>query len=205
MLDLGVARIDVSSQDRFHLRASRERRPALEALFRSRGMAPAGAGEGGPVYDFWGATEDRWIGPLWPRGRARTNGLSRAGPEHRYCALWSGARGFLDYRAPGSEVNIQLADVYPCCPGTLRPLGSLLEEPLIAILDRCAAQPVFRALNEGRPEAMGGSLGISEEHGARRTRELGNHCLWCDEFFRLHAPELLRGPAQDEEPLPMLG
>ena len=24
----------------------------------------------------------------------------------------------------GSEVNIQLADVYPCCPMTVRPLGS---------------------------------------------------------------------------------
>ena len=51
--------------------------------------------------------------------------------------------------------------------------------------------PVFRALNEGRPEAMGEYLGISEETGFQRTRELGNHCLWCDEFFAVHAPELL--------------
>jgi hypothetical protein len=74
---------------------------------------------------------------------------------------------------------------------TCRPIGSLLEETLIEILDRCGRHPVFQALNEGRPEAMGEYLGISEEEGYRRSRELGNHCLWCDEFFALHAPELL--------------
>jgi hypothetical protein len=38
---------------------------------------------------------------------------------------------------------------------------------------------------------MGEYLGISEAEGTRRTQELGNHCLWCDEFFTKHAPELL--------------
>jgi hypothetical protein len=74
---------------------------------------------------------------------------------------------------------------------TCRPIGNLAAEPLIDILDRCARHPVYRALNEGRPEKMGEYLGISEEEGRRRTRALGNHCLWCDEFFTLHAPELL--------------
>jgi hypothetical protein len=91
----------------------------------------------------------------------------------------------------GCEVNVQLADVYPCCPMTCRPLGTLLGGPLIAMLDRCARHPVFRALNEGRPEKMGESLGINEEYGIRRTRELGNHFLWCDEFFTAYAGDLL--------------
>jgi len=59
------------------------------------------------------------------------------------------------------------------------------------VLDRCAEHPVYRALNEGRPEAMGETYGISEDEGFRRSRELGNHCLWCDEFFTKHAADLL--------------
>jgi hypothetical protein len=84
---------------------------------------------------------------------------------------------------------------------TCRPLGCLLEEPLFSILDRCAQHPVFQALNEGRPEAIGGALGISEAEGRRRSRELGNHCLWCDEFFTRHAPELLHHGARTERGL----
>jgi hypothetical protein len=194
-----VRRIDVSSMDSFHPKSTVHRRDYLEGLFRSRGLVEAStidrgtqAAEPPPLlYAFWGATADAWIGPLWPRGRARQLNLSMAGPEHRFCADWSGAKGFLNYRDPGCEVNVQLADVYPCCPMTCRPLGSLLREPLLAMLDRCAQHPVFRALNEGRPEAMGESLGISEAEGFRRSRELGNHCLWCDEFFSRHAPDLL--------------
>lgn len=200
LLAVHVARLDVSSMDHYHPHSTLRRRDGLEELFRSRGMVEAGtiaatagtdSGRGTPVvYAFWGATEDLWIGPLWPRGRARKYGLSKAGPDTDFCGQWSGAKGFLDYRAPGSEVNVQLADVYPCCPMTCRPIGSLLSEPLLAILDRCARHPVYRALNRGRPEAMGESLGISEAEGIRRTRELGNHCLWCDEFFSQHAPDL---------------
>ena len=122
--------------------------------------------------------------------------------------MWSGAKHFLDYRASGCEINVQLSDVYPCCPMTCRPLGSLLCEPLTDMLDRCADHPVYQALNEGRPERMGESLGLSEEYGTRRSSELGNHCLWCDEFFTRHAPEMLwaggvteRGSADLELPL----
>lgn len=196
-----VCRIDVSSMDHFHPKSTLRRHDYLQRLFASRGMVEAStiasgtgqddSGERPLVYAFWGATEDRWIGPLWPRGRARRHNLSKAGPEHRFCADWSGAKNFLNYRGEGCEVNVQLADVYPCCPMTCRPIGSLLDEPLLAMLDRCAEHPVYGALNEGRPEAMGEYLGISEEQGFRRSRELGNHCLWCDEFFTRHAPELL--------------
>jgi hypothetical protein len=84
---------------------------------------------------------------------------------------------------------------------TCRPVGSLLHESLLGILDRLARSPVFQALNEGRPEAMGESLGISEEHGWQRSEELGNHCLWCDEFFTVHAPDLLHAGGMTERTL----
>ncbi len=196
-----VRRIDVSSMDTFHPQSTLHRRDHLEHMFVARGMVEAStlaatagrdSGPGAPiVYAFWGATEDQWIGPLWPRGRARRYNLSKAGPETNFCGNWSGAKGFLDYRGNSCEVNVQLADVYPCCPMTCRPIGNLLTEPLVAILDRCAQHPVYRALNEGRPEKMGEYLGISEADGVRRSQELGNHCLWCDEFFTKHAPDLL--------------
>ena len=198
LLSLHVCRIDVSSMDRYHPKTTLDRREYLTRLLESRGMVEASslartAGAEGRTlaYAFWGATEDLWIGPLWPRGRARRLGLSKARPEDDFCARWSGAKNFLEYRGEGCEVSVQLADVYPCCPMTCRPIGDLLAEPLIAMLDRCARHPVYRALNEGRPEKMGEYLGIGEDVGVRRTSELGNHCLWCDEFFTKHAPELL--------------
>ena len=60
---------------------------------------------------------------------------------------------------------------------------------------------MYRALNEGRPERMGEYLGISEAMGIRRSHDLGNHCLWCDEFFTKHAPELLYHGAVTERGL----
>jgi len=199
LLAAHVRRLDVSSMDTYHPKITLRRRDFLTRLLESRGMveastiaATAGTDSGGfqpAVYAFWGATQDLWIGPLWPRGRARANQLSTARPDTNFCGNWSGAKGFLDYHGQGCEVNVQLADVYPCCPMTCRPIGSLLAEPLIAILDRCAQHPLYRALNEGRPEKMGEYLGISEEEGIRRTRELGNHCLWCDEFFAKYAAD----------------
>jgi hypothetical protein len=210
LLAAHVRRIDVSSMDEYHPAATVKRRDYLHDLFASRGMVEAGSIDRSPanigappplLYAFWGASPGTWIGPLWPRGRARQFNLSQAGPEHRFCSDWSGAKGFLNYREPGCEVNVQLADVYPCCPLTCRPIGSLFEEPLLAILNRCAGHPVYRALNEGRPEAMGEYLGISEEEGFRRSAELGNHCLWCDEFFTRHAPDLLHSGGMTERGL----
>jgi hypothetical protein len=200
LLDHRVRRIDVSSMDGFHPKSTLQRKPHLQKLFENRGMVSAqpdtGKGDTPPndnalIYAFWGATEDQWIGPLWPRGRAAQHGLSKAKPDNDFCGNWSGAKGFLNHRDKGSEINIQLSDVYPCCPMTCRPIGNLLDETVIDILDRCARNPVYQALNEGRPEAMGQSIGISEDEGKQRSRELGNHCLWCDEFFTKHAPELL--------------
>ena len=202
MLEHGVTRIDIASQDKFHLPQSRRNADKLRDLFASRGVAQAP--EGGlsdrpvgarpPLFNMWGANPDTWIGALWPRGRAYVNNLSKATPADNFCGNWSGAINFLNYDAAagaGCEISLQLAEVYPCCPMTCRPIGNLLEENLLDVLDRCREHPVYRALNEGRPEKMGEFMGIPEAHGVERTAALGNHCLWCDEFFTKHAPHLL--------------
>jgi hypothetical protein len=200
LIDAHVNHISVASQDNYHKPISRQRRDLVRDLLvdhgfkdePSSGWAPADRRR--KTCNFWGATEDQWIGPLWPRGRAMRYGLSRATASDKFCSLWSGGRRFLDYDAPrghGNEVSIQLSDLYPFCQMTCRPLGDLREQHLIDILDRCRENPVFQAINAGEPERMGESLGISAAHGESRTRELGNHCLWCDEFFETHATHLL--------------
>jgi len=198
LLDHHVNRIDISSQDKYHKRHSRDRAAYLKELLESRGFRAIEFDGESPYpmdrqlwYSMWGSTEDLWIGPLWPRGRARQRGLDKATPEHRFCEHPSGAKNFLNYQTLDCSINVQLSDVYPCCPMTCRPLGDLLEEPLIGMLQRCGAHPVYRALNEGCPEKMGEYLGLDEAYGRQRTRSLGNHCLWCDEFFTKHAPDLL--------------
>lgn len=203
LLDHHVSRVSVASQDDFHLPRSRERRAYLEAMFVAHGLEGTSWPEyrppevRKPSYSFWGATPDMWIGKLWPRGRARHYGLSKAGPEDNFCGNWSGAKDFLNYHDKSCQVSLQLGDVYPCCPMTCRPIGSVLEENLIDMLDRCARHPVYRALNEGRPEKMGEYLGLTEAYGRERSAALGNHCLWCDEFFTKHASDLLhQGPSR---------
>ena len=133
LLDAGVMHISVSSMDNFHPKSTLLRRPYLESLFRSRGLisidqVPEGQSHGRGEYrdySFWGATPEMWIGKIWPRGRALDTRTTRAGPEDNFCARWSGALNFLEPEGEGSEVNIQLAAVYPCCPMTVRPIGDL--------------------------------------------------------------------------------
>lgn len=197
LLEAHVSHISVSSMDDFHPKSTLRRKPYLEALFRSRGMidageVPAGVQHGtGPYRDFsfWGATPDMWIGKIWPRGRALETRASKAGPQDDFCHRWSGALGFLESEGEGSEVNIQLAAVYPCCPMTVRPIGDLRWQTMESVLDACRENPVYMALNRGRPEEMGVHLGISVEQALKRTEELGNCCLWCDEFFIRHYPQ----------------
>lgn len=187
LLAAHVRHIGVSSMDDFHPKSTLRRRDYLEDLFRSRGMREQGSGAERD-YAFWGATPEMWIGKIWPRGRALQTRVTKAGPEDDFCNRWSGALNFLEAEGEGSEVNIQLSAVYPCCPMTVRPIGDLRVEPLESILDRCRENPVYAALNRGRPEEMGVTLGISIEQALERTRELGNCCLWCDEFFLKYAP-----------------
>ena len=98
----------------------------------------------GPTYLFFGAQPELWIGELWPRGRAWTNGLVEADYDTNFCARWSGAKSFLDYGHVGSEVAIEPdGSVYPCCLKTHAPLGSLAEERLIDILDDLRGEPAI--------------------------------------------------------------
>ena len=76
--------------------------------------------------------------------------------------------------------------INPCCPGTKEPLGDARTESVASVLARVADNPVFQQLDKGNPYAMGESVGVSEEHARQRCGELGNVCLWCDEFFEKH-------------------
>lgn len=195
ILARGVSRIDVASIDRFH-RQQGERKAELEALFRSRGMLDEATGplitredylqRGMLSFGFWGATEDMWLGGNWARGRALETGVYKKDGDHNFCAILSGAKGFLGGTELPQEISIQLWKINPCCPGTRRPLGDARVEKVAEVLRRHADSPVFQALNQGDPYAMGESLGIAAEYGRERARELGSVCLWCDEFFGRH-------------------
>ena len=78
LLAAHVTRVDVSSMDEFHPRATLKNRDSLQELFVSRDMVEASTidrndgamGKTPPrLFAFWGANPDTWIGPLWPRGR----------------------------------------------------------------------------------------------------------------------------------------
>jgi hypothetical protein len=203
LLDRGVWMISVAGVDDFHVGMEGPERQArftarLTAMFEAAGMRPSGGQapvrawheEEGPVFSFFGATAEMWIGKLWPRGRAWQNGLSTAGLEDNFCARWSGGLNFLRHGEAGSEVSIEPdGAVYPCCIKTKLPIGSLLEESLIAILDGLAGDPVYQAIDAGAPQRMGLSLGWSEETFVARSHTLtpqgrpyANLCVGCDRF-----------------------
>lgn len=198
LVEAGVDRLDIVSMDRFHKQGG-SHRGRLEALFQEAGWSAASTLAQGelwrrdqPVFAFWGANEEIWLKGNWARGRALETGNALLDPGHNFCALWSGARGFLDAGSPLQEVHVQLTRLYPCCPTTFRSLGDVREHPVETLLDRVRGHPVWEALNRGEP----GELGEDRDRAARRTRELGDVCLWCDEFFR----ELYQGPGGAERP-----
>jgi hypothetical protein len=202
LLSRGVTRIDVASIDRFHKHKG-ERQAALTRLFESRGMsgdAPEPLIAKGSFlkaetlsYGFWGANEDMWLGGNWARGEAMRTGVWLKDGSHNFCAILSGARGFLGDTDLPQELSIQLYKINPCCPGTLFALGDARRERISAVLDRVASSPVFRKLNEGDAYGMGESVGVSAAEGLERAVALRNVCLWCDEFMERHLdPESLR-------------
>ncbi|SDR32393.1 Radical SAM superfamily enzyme, MoaA/NifB/PqqE/SkfB family [Rhizobiales bacterium GAS113] len=202
LLSRGVWMISIAGMDDFHVGMEGERREPLRAQlvswFEAAGMTASGfkAGmrrwheEEGPVYSFFGATPDAWIGKLWPRGRAWMNGLSTATLEDNFCNRWSGGLNFLNHRYSGSEVAIEpTGDVYPCCLKTKHPLGNLTEERLTDILDSLADQPAFQAINLGQPERMGLTHGWSVDRFLQRCETRTPHgetyrnlCIGCDAF-----------------------
>ncbi len=191
----GVTRIDIASMDRFHKHQG-ERRAQLEELFHSRGMSGDNTKpliekdtylkHESVSYGFWGANEEMWLGGNWARGRAIPNKIWLRNPEHNFCAILSGARGFLGGTELPQELSIQLWKINPCCPGTRYPMGDARTERVSEVLARASKSPFFRTLNQGSPWTLGEGIGITEAQASERTRELGNICLWCDEFFEKH-------------------
>jgi hypothetical protein len=203
LLARGVWMISVASVDDFHVGlegAARQRAfmDRLAAMFEAHGMRRSGSApttrnwheEAGPLYGFFGATPDSWIGKLWPRGRAWSNGLSTATPADNFCNRWSGGLNFLKHRYDGSEVSIEPdGSVYPCCVKTRLAVGSLLEDDLVDILDSLAGIPAYDAIDEGRPERMGIAYGWSEERFVAQSATVTpagaayrNLCIGCDRF-----------------------
>ena len=213
--------ISVASVDDYHVglegeakqrafveRAARGCSSATEWAIRARRCTHrSGSTKTGPVFGFFGAQPGSWIGKLWPRGRAWQNGLSTATLADNFCNRWSGGLGFLEHRFEGSEVSIEPdGNVYPCCIKTRLPIGNLVDEPLIAILDSLRGDPVYEAINAGHPERMGEAHGWDEARfvAASRTetpqgRPYQNLCIGCDRFHEeVLAPRIAAARARRE-------
>src|SRR5437764_4568898 len=203
LLARGVWMISVAGVDDFAVGRQgedRQRRSVdeLTRLFEQRGMrrsdSPAPARdaheEPGPLYSFFGATPDSWIGKLWPRGRAWKNDLSKATMADNFCNRWSGGLNFLRHEYNGSEVSVEPdGSVYPCCIKTKHAIGNLLEDSLINILDSLAGVPAYQAISSGHTDRMGLSSGWGEAAVIAKSRTLTpggqiyrNLCIGCDRF-----------------------
>lgn len=195
LIEKGVSRFDIASIDRYHKHAG-NRLIELAELFASRGV---NGDDRDPLIEketylvrehplswgYWGATEDMWLGGNWARGRAMEKNIWKRDPGHNFCKILSGGIGFLSGgEGIPQEISIQLWRINPCCPGTYKAMGDARREKIADVLARVAESPVFQRINEGDPIRMGESVGVSAELAAARTEDLGNICLWCDEFFR---------------------
>ncbi len=200
LLSRQVWMISVSSIDDFHVHPdglnANQDSERLTQIFESAGMRRSGLqaasrkwkDEEGPVFSFFGATPDAWIGKLWPSGRAWTNGLSTALYKDNFCNAWSGGLNFLNVGYSGSEIAIDPdGNLYPCCRKTRLPYGNLCEEPLLDILGSLAGIPEFEAITCGHPERMGLAHGVAVADFialSRITDPKGrcyaNPCIGCD-------------------------
>jgi len=199
LIELGVDHFSIASIDRYHKKQG-ERKEVLAEIFESHGVQLK---DGQPelsrkkrmkmlpynlTYGFFGATEDMWLGGNWARGRAMEYDIWKKDGDHNFCAIHSGAIGFMGHESDDvtQELSIQLWKVNPCCPGTVTPMGDARKEKIVDIVKRMSKHEIMKKLNHGNIYAVGESIGISEEYGRQRSKELGNVCLWCDEFFTKH-------------------
>ena len=213
LLAHGMWQISITGMDDFHVGHEGRKRVSLierlTAMFEAAGLSPTGRRHDGtdargtetPVYSFMGANPEEWIGPIWPRGRAWDNELSRANLDDNFCSRWSGGRNFMNHGRLGSEVSIEPnGNVYPCCLKTRAPLGNLTEEKLVDILDSLRGHPAFEALNAGAPERMGNAFGWDEatflKHSETTTpsgETYRNLCIGCDRFHEQVLGPLIEG------------
>jgi hypothetical protein len=224
LLKRGVYMISVAGVDDFHVGLEGAEKQAafkeeLTQIFERAGMKLSGVSpvrrkwheEEGPLFSFFGATPDSWIGKIWPRGRAWANDLSTATLSDNFCNRWSGGLGFLQHGTSGSEVSVEPnGDVYPCCIKTRLPIGNLIEDDLIDILDSLASEPAYEAISMGHPERMGIEAGWSVEtfiEKSRTTTPAGrpyqNLCIGCDAFHaEMLGPVLERARQRRREKRP---
>jgi len=215
LVDRGVWMISCAGMDDFHVGMEGDKRIPLQdrlrRMFEDAGLtdgAPSEDVHGGkaptsdrPVYSFFGATEEAWIGKIWPRGRAWENSLSSATIEDNFCNAWSGGLNFLGRGVSGSEVSIDPnGDVFPCCLKTKKALGNLTEERLEDILDSLVGHPAFEAITMGHPERMGLAHGWDVPRFLEESRTIKpngepyrNLCIGCDRFH-----EQVLGPVIEE-------
>lgn len=197
LFELHVNMVSVSGIDSYH--AGLETREAQArmmakciAILEGAGFTPPPAEPRliGQHYHFFGATEDQWIGKLWPRGRAWRHNLGTATLEDNFCNQWSGGLHFLDQGYRGSEVSIDPAgNVFPCCVKTRLPVGNLLTQPLTEILASKRGNPVYEAISAGQPERMGLAHGWTVEKFLEKSKTqrpdgtpYANLCIGCDAF-----------------------
>jgi hypothetical protein len=101
-----------------------------------------------------------------------------------------GRSQFLRHRFNGSEVSVEPdGQVFPCCVKTKLPIGNLLDEDLIDILDSLTGVPAYEAITMGHPERMGLAHGWSEEQFNAQSltttpdgTPYQNLCIGCDRF-----------------------
>lgn len=205
----GVTRIDLASIDRYHKNAG-ARLEILKALFFSRGFSDENTA---PLierenyldneklsFGYWGANEEMWLGGNWARGRAMEKNIWLKNPNHNFCKILSGARGFLGGAELPMEISIQLWKINPCCPGTKYPMGDARKEKVTDVLQRVSKMKIFQELNNGEPWKMGESIGITEAEAKKETEVLENICLYCDSFFaRYIDPETLQPKVKAEK------
>ncbi len=213
LLERGVWMISVSGMDEFHEGMTEQRQKQLTAnlteMFTTAGMHPSRPKsvereweeENGPVFSFFGATPESWIGKIWPRGRAWQNDLSKATLANNFCNAWSGGLNFLNIGHAGSEVSVDPnGNVYPCCMKTKFPIGNLVEEPLMDILKSLVGHPVYEAIAMGHPERMGIRHGWTMEYFLEQSRTITpggrsyqNLCIGCDRFHEKVLGPVLAG------------
>lgn len=196
LIKKGVDRFSIASIDRYHKKQG-ERKDELAALFEAHGIEYV---EGQPkitkkekdgllatplTYGFFGATEDMWLGGNWARGRALEKDIWKKDGTHNFCAIHSGAKGFLGHSDKNvmQELSIQLWKINPCCPGTKIPMGDARREKVTDVLSRMEKHEVMQKLNDGDVYGMGESIGVTAQKGLKEAIKTGNVCLWCDKFF----------------------